>query len=336
MRSRGVAPGIRWTDEGGLLAVRSAPDESPRVVRYDVPSGAPSGAPGHSAESTRVTVVEAPATEGAVPEPEPVTWEGGEIGATSHGTALHGLLWRCVRDSASVPSSSRPLLVNLHGGPTDQAVADWWPRAAYFLDRGWNILTPNGRGSTGHGRSYTQALAGQWGVVDVVDVEAALRVAGPRGWGDPRRIALSGGSAGGFTALLVSAAVPDLVRATVVRYPVTDLEALAAATHRFEAHYTDSLVGTLPDAAEIYRDRSPMTRAGSIAVPLLILQGADDPAVPRPQTDAFVRAARESGVDVDYRVYDGEGHGFSDPATVVDELGRTEAFLARHVLSDPT
>ncbi len=352
LAGREIAPrwhrGIRWTDEGGLLAVRSAPDESPRVVRYDfpadvssdapsdVPSELPSDAPGDSAESTRITIVEAPAMEGAVPEPEPVTWEGEEKGATSHGTALHGLLWRCVRDSASVPSRSRPLLVHLHGGPTDQAVADWWPRAAYFLGRGWNILTPNGRGSTGHGRSYAQALAGQWGVVDVADVVAALRAVGTRGWGDPHRIALSGGSAGGFTALLVSAAVPDLVRATVVRYPVTDLEALAAATHRFEAHYTDSLVGTLPEAAEIYRDRSPMIRTGSIAVPLLVLQGADDPAVPRSQTDAFVRAARESGVDVDYRVYDGEGHGFSDPATVVDELGRTETFLARHVLSDPT
>lgn len=309
---------LRWSEEGGLLAVRSAPSVAPHVVRYEdvLPVDSP-------ARPVRPVVVASEPAAGGQSDPEPVSWEIGS-------DVAHGLLWW----AAGTHDSPRPLLVNLHGGPTDQAVADWWPRAAFWCERGWNVLTPNGRGSTGYGRDYTQALTGRWGDLDVTEAIAALQAAGPAGWGDPGRLVVSGGSAGGFTALRVAAGAPGLVAAGVVRYPVTDLEALAAATHRFEAHYTDTLVGPLPDTAATYRERSPLHRVKGLAsVPLLVFQGGDDPAVPQDQTDAFVEAARTSGADIDYEVYPDEAHGFSDPATIVDELTRTEAFLERHVLS---
>lgn len=311
---------LHWSEEGGLLAVRSAPSVAPHIVRYADPR--PVDSPDRAAPP--VVVASAPAV-GDQPGPEPVSWEVGTDMA-------HGLLWRATGGH----DTARPLLVNIHGGPTDQAVADWWSRAAFWCGRGWNVLTPNGRGSTGYGRAYTQALAGRWGELDVDDVVAVLRVAGPAGWGDPERVVVTGGSAGGFTALLVAASTPGLVAAVVVRYPVTDLEALAAGTHRFEAHYTDTLVGPLPECRDTYRERSPVRRVEGLAsVPVLVFQGGDDPAVPQAQTDAFVEAARAAGAEVEYRVYPGEGHGFSDPSTVVDELTRTEAFLDRHVPSSP-
>ena len=107
----------------------------------------------------------------------------------------------------------------------------------------------------------------------------------------------------------------------------------AATTHRFEARYFDSLVGPLPAAESVYRDRSPLTHAANVRTPMLILQGGDDPVVPKSQADNLVAALRRSGTEVEYRVYEGEGHGFSRPETIVDELDSTEVFLARHVLS---
>ncbi len=295
---------LHWSDQG-VIAVRSSPTEAPAV----------------SATLARTS----PATwrAGARPEPEPVTWPGED------GAEVHGLWWPPSEPSAGAP----PLLVHVHGGPTDQARADWWRRADFFRDRGWAVLTPNHRGSTGHGRAYAQALAGRWGELDVADVVAGIRVAPQRGWGDLDRIALVGGSAGGFTTLLACASRPGLVAAAAVRYPVTDLHALAAATHRFESRYNDTLVGALPDAATRWTERSPLAHAARIRTPLLVLRGDDDPVVPSDQVDALVAAVRAGGTRVEDHVYEGEGHGFRRPETVADELRRTEAFLARHVAS---
>jgi dipeptidyl aminopeptidase/acylaminoacyl peptidase len=141
-----------------------------------------------------------------------------------------------------------------------------------------------------------------------------------------------GGSAGGFTVLNVLASHPDLCAAGVDLYGVADLFSLAETTHRYEAHYLDSLVGPLPGAAARYRERSPVHRADAITAPLLILQGADDDVVPPAQSKAIAERLRTKGGEVELHLYDGEGHGWGRPETVVDELRRTEAFLRRHVL----
>jgi dipeptidyl aminopeptidase/acylaminoacyl peptidase len=130
----------------------------------------------------------------------------------------------------------------------------------------------------------------------------------------------------------VLASHPDLCAAGVDLYGVADLFTLAETTHRYEAHYLDSLVGPLPEAAARYRERSPVHRADAIGVPLLLLQGADDEVVPPAQSKAIADRLRARGGEVELHVYEGEGHGWSKPETLVDELQRTEAFLRRHVL----
>jgi dipeptidyl aminopeptidase/acylaminoacyl peptidase len=132
-------------------------------------------------------------------------------------------------------------------------------------------------------------------------------------------------------ALLVCARYPARVRAAVVAYPVTDLLDLAETTHRFESHYSDQLVGPLPEAADRYRARSPITVAAAVRTPLLVLQGEADPVVAPAQVDAFVDAVRRAGGSVEYHRYEGEGHGWSRPETVLDALERTESFLVRHL-----
>lgn len=238
-----------------------------------------------------------------LPEPEVVTV-----------SEVHGRLY--------APGADKPLLVWVHGGPTDQRRVEFDARLAYFLDRGWAVLFPDYRGSTGWGRAYAQALRGGWGKVDAEDVAAML--GGTATW-DPTRMALMGGSAGGLTVLRLLADHPGLFRAAVALYPVCDLVDLAESTHRYEAHYTHHLVGSHDEHVA----RSPLTYAERITDPLLLLHGTDDVVVPVSQTRKLVAAV---GGYVEHHEYEGEGHGWSKPATTEDELARISSFFDRFVL----
>ena len=244
---------------------------------------------------------------------------------------MPGRLFRPLEPVAGGPP---PLIAWVHGGPTDQWPVSFLPRIAYWQDRGWAVLVVDHRGSTGYGRAFQTALHGRWGEVDVGDVAGGLRAAGERGWGDRRRLVVMGGSAGGFTVLNVLARHPQLCAAGVDLYGVADLFSLAETTHRYEAHYLDSLVGPLPGAAGLYRERSPVHHADAITAPLLILQGSDDDVVPPAQSQAIADRVRARGGEVEIHLYEGERHGWGRPETVVDELRRTEAFLRRHVLRE--
>jgi dipeptidyl aminopeptidase/acylaminoacyl peptidase len=229
------------------------------------------------------------------------------------------------------PPEGRPrhgLIVWVHGGPTGQRRVAFDPRAAFFLDRGWSILHVDYRGSTGWGRAHQQALLGGWGEVDVDDIAAATVAAGA----DPTRTVAMGGSSGGMAVLLLLARHPTLFAAGIALYPVADLLDLAASTHRFEAHYTWSLIGPLPGAEALYRERSPLTHASRITAPLLLLHGSADEVVPVAQTEALADALRAAGRPVELHVYEGEGHGWRRSGTIADELQRAEAFLARRML----
>jgi dipeptidyl aminopeptidase/acylaminoacyl peptidase len=224
------------------------------------------------------------------------------------------------------------MIVWIHGGPTGQWPVTFNPRIAYFVDRGWAVLVPDHRGSTGHGRTYVQAMRGGWGEMDTADVAAGMRAAVERGWADVRRVAVMGGSAGGFTVLNLLAQHADLCAAGVDLFGVTDLLDLDETTHRFEAHYLHSIVGPLPEMAARYRERSPVNVVDRIRTPLLILQGGDDVVVPPAQSEAIAGRLRALGRTVEHHVYEGEGHGWVRPETVIDELERVESFLRRHVL----
>ncbi|HEY4610775.1 MAG TPA: prolyl oligopeptidase family serine peptidase, partial [Ilumatobacteraceae bacterium] len=218
------------------------------------------------------------------------------------GAVLHARIY--LADSAT-----DRLLCWLHGGPTDQWQVSFLPRLAYWRVQGWNVLVPDHRGSTGHGRAYQQALRGRWGEIDVGDTIDAIAHAHSRGWGSAVHTAVVGSSAGGFTALGAAAARPELMAAAIVAYPVTDLADLAERSHRFERHYTDTLVGPLPEAAALYADRSPLHFTERLArVPLLVMHGGSDPVVPVEQSRAFVERCRAAGGTVEYVEYEGEGH----------------------------
>lgn len=240
-----------------------------------------------------------------LPEPEALT-----VGP------VHGRLF--------APGPDKPLLVWVHGGPTDQRRVEFDARLAFFVDRGWAILFPDYRGSTGWGRAYTQALRGRWGAADADDVALMANATGLDLW-DRRRMALMGGSAGGLTVLRLLADNPGLFRAAVALYPVCDLVDLAASTHRYEAHSTRHLVGSHDEHVA----RSPLTYAARITDPLLLLHGTDDVVVPVGQTRKLAAAV---GGHVEHHEYEGEGHGWSKPATTEDELARISSFFDRFVL----
>jgi dipeptidyl aminopeptidase/acylaminoacyl peptidase len=224
------------------------------------------------------------------------------------------------------------MIVWIHGGPTGQTQVTWTSRLPFFLERGWAVLIPDHRGTTGHGRAYVQAMAGRWGELDVSDCAAGMRAAASNGWADARRMVPMGGSAGGFTVLNLLAHHPELCAAGVDLYGVTDLFDLDETTHRFEQHYLHSIVGPLPEAADRYRERSPVTVAERIESPLLTLQGDADKVVPVAQSRAIAQRLQTLGRTVELHEYEGEGHGWLRPETMVDELERIESFLRRHVL----
>jgi dipeptidyl aminopeptidase/acylaminoacyl peptidase len=205
-------------------------------------------------------------------------------------------------------------------------------RIAFWRSRGWHVLVPDHRGSTGHGRAYQQALRGRWGELDIADVVAATRWAQAVGLAGSEGTVVMGGSAGGFTALGAVARAPESFAAAVASYPVTDLLDMAERSHRFERHYTDSLVGPLPESQDLMRVRSPLSFAHLLVqTPLLVLHGEVDPVVPVDQSRVLVERVRATGGHAELHVYPGEGHGFRQRDHQLDEFHRVEGFLSRHV-----
>ena len=221
-----------------------------------------------------------------------------------------------------------PYVVFVHGGPTSNVggVAD--SRIAFLTSRGIGVLDVNYGGSTGYGRAYRERLRGQWGVVDVDDVAAAASGLAAAGRADAARLAIAGGSAGGWTVLaaLVGA---DVFGAGISRYGVGDARALAADTHDFESRYLDGLIGPLPEAEDVYLERSPLSRADRFRVPVLLLQGDEDEVVPPAQAEAIRDALVTGGIPHAYVLYEGEAHGFRKAETVVDALEKELAFLGQ-------
>lgn len=221
-----------------------------------------------------------------------------------------------------------PYVVFVHSGPTSHVggVADG--KIAYFTSRGIGVLDVNYGGSTGYGRAYRERLRGQWGVVDVDDVAAAAAGLVAEGRADARRLAIEGGSAGGWTVLAALVGT-DVFHAGISRYGVGDARALAADTHDFEARYLDGLIGPLPEAESVYIERSPLSRPDRFRVPLLLLQGAEDAVVPPTQAEAIRAALAARGVPHAYVLYEGEGHGFRRADTMVHALATELAFLGQ-------
>jgi dipeptidyl aminopeptidase/acylaminoacyl peptidase len=222
-----------------------------------------------------------------------------------------------------------PLLVKSHSGPTSMARTGLSLGIQFWTSRGWGVVDVNYGGSTGFGRAYRERLDGQWGVVDVADCAAAADTLVAQGLASAERVAIEGGSAGGFTTL-AALCFTSTFRAGASRYGVADLSSLAADTHRFEARYLDILVGPWPVAKTTYDARSPLQHAGRIRCPVIFFQGLEDLVVPPEQTERMAAALEANGVPVEVHLFADEGHGFRNGATQIQVLKATEAFFRRH------
>ncbi len=212
-----------------------------------------------------------------------------------------------------------PLLVKVHGGPTGSATPALDLRHQFWASCGIAILDLNHRGSTGYGRKFRHRLNSQWGVFDVADAVKGAAYLAEQGRVDGARLAISGGSAGGFT-VLAALAFHNTFTAGASYYGVSDLEALARDTHKFESRYLDQLIGPYPAARAVYRERSPIHAIDRLDTPLIVFQGLKDPVVPPEQSEMIVEALRQKNIPVAYLTFETESHGFRDARNIARSL----------------
>lgn len=248
---------------------------------------------------------------------------------TSDGKTAYALFYPPQNQDYTAPNGEKPpLIVKSHGGPTAAAGSSLNFRIQYWTSRGIAVLDVNYGGSTGYGREYRQRLDGQWGIVDVDDcVDGALYLV-EKGVVDGNRLAISGGSAGGYTTLC-ALTFRDTFKAGASHYGVSDLEALARDTHKFESRYLDRLIGKYPEQQQIYQERSPINFTERLASPVIFFQGLEDQVVPPNQTEAMVTALRVKGVPVAYLSFAGEQHGFRQAENIKRSLEGELYFYSR-------
>jgi dipeptidyl aminopeptidase/acylaminoacyl peptidase len=226
------------------------------------------------------------------------------------GLAVHALYYPPVNGDFIAPEAEKPpLIVQVHGGPTGKASPSLSLANQFWTSRGFAIVDVDYGGSAGYGRAYRQRLNGEWGIVDVEDVIAAVRFLSGQGRVDANRVAIHGGSAGGFT-VLAALSQSDVFGAGASFYGVADLGALARDTHKFESRYLDNLVGPYPADKAVYDERSPLNHLEGFSSPLIIFQGSEDPIVPPNQAHMILDALRKRQQPVAYLEFAGESHGF--------------------------
>ncbi len=303
--ARGVHGHLHWRGEH-LVAVRTGARTPTQVVSYRLGSGV-SAQSGVGTTRRVHQVGPVIAWDGIdLPEPElfatplPVT-EAEAVG--DQEAKLHARLYR-----AAGPVRSQAVVVWVHGGPTDQWQVTFMPRVAWLWSRGLDVLVVDPRGTTGHGRAYQQALRGRWGELDASDTAAMIRAYQAESGTQPERTLIAGSSSGGLTVLSVLRHHAELVAAGIAISPVSDLADLAERSHRFEAHYSLSLVGDLSDH-DRYRELSPVHHADQIAGPLMMIHGEEDPVVPADHSRTLAAEIAQSGGRVDLHLFAGEGHG---------------------------
>ena len=229
---------------------------------------------------------------------------------TENGLTAYGLFYPPANRDFSAPQGELPpLIVISHGGPTDSASTSLRYGIQYWTSRGFALLDVNYGGSSGYGRAYRMRLNKNWGIVDVADCCNGARWLAEQGRVDPARLAIRGGSAGGYTTL-AALVFMHLFSAGASHYGVSDLEALATDTHKFESHYLDSLIGPYPAMKDVYVARSPIHHLDRLVTPLILFQGDEDQVVPPAQSKLMFEAARDKGVPVAYLLFKGEQHGF--------------------------
>ena len=292
--------------DGHVTCIASAYDHEPIVIRFPV------------AAPTQVEVLRAPRDLGLAPghiaRPEPIAF------TTTGGATAHAWFYPPTNDEVDGPDDERPpLIVMSHGGPTAAAHTSFRAGIQFWTTRGFAVVDVDYGGSTGYGRAYRKRLELAWGVVDVDDCCAAARHLADHGRVDPARLAIRGGSAGGFTTLS-ALALHDLFAAGASMFGVADLGALARDTHKFESRYLDGLVGPWPEAEATYVERSPISHVDGFSAPLIVFQGLEDAVVPPNQSEMIVAALAAKGIPHAYLTFEGEQHGFRQASSIVRSL----------------
>ena len=278
----------------------ASPERETAVVVYDAEGGGTKVVRESSDE---------PVDPAYVSRPRPIEF------ATGDGEVAYGFYYPPTNPEFEAPEGELPpLIVESHGGPTSHATPALDAEFLYWTSRGIGVVDVNYRGSTGYGREYRNKLRGTWGVVDTEDcVNAALHMAA-EGEADRERLAIRGGSAGGY-AVLCALTFHDAFAAGASYYGVADAEALARDTHKFESRYLDLLIGPYPEQAEVYRERSPIKHVDQLRVPVILFQGLEDKIVPPNQAETMVAALKRNGVPHAYIAFEGEQHGFRKAET---------------------
>ena len=229
---------------------------------------------------------------------------------TEQGLTAHAFYYAPQnRDYIASPGERPPLLVISHGGPSGSTWTTLRLNIQYWTSRGIAVLDVNYGGSTGYGRAYRQRLNGEWGVVDLDDCVNGARYLVERGEVDGDQLAIRGGSAGGYTTLC-ALTFCDVFKVGASYYGVSDLEALAKETHKFESRYLDRLIGPYPERRDLYRERSPINFVERLSCPVIFFQGLEDKVVPPKQAEMMVEALRTKRLPVAYIAFEGEQHGF--------------------------
>lgn len=253
--------------------------------------------------------------------------------ATSGNDSIsHAYFYSPTNNELKPTNSERPpLIVMSHGGPTAMTDNGFKLAIQFWTTRGFAVADVNYRGSSGYGRAYRTSLNGQWGIYDVDDCIAAAEYLAEQGLVDGNRLAIRGGSAGGFTTLC-ALTFHDKFKVGMSRYGVADLESLAQDSHKFEIRYLDSMVGKLPEELATYKARSPSEHTDKLSCPILLLQGLDDKVVPPSQSEAMVKALKDKGLPYECIEFAGEGHGFRKPETIIRAFEAELAFYREYLL----
>ena len=245
---------------------------------------------------------------------------------TAAGRDVHAFYYPPVNPAVTAPAGERPpLLVLTHGGPTGASSDVLDSKVQFWTSRGFAVLDINYSGSTGYGRAYRERLNGQWGIADVTDAVGGAEAMVAAGKADPARLAIRGGSAGGYTTL-AALTFHQVFKAGASYYGISDLEVLQQDTHKFESRYNESLIGPYPAAREVYVARSPIHFTDRLSCPIILFQGLDDKVVPPNQSEMMAAALRKKGLKVKYVTFEGEQHGFRKAENIIRALEEELAF----------
>jgi dipeptidyl aminopeptidase/acylaminoacyl peptidase len=298
--------------EGFFLA--GSPTEPWSVVRFSLERGA--------TETLRRSR-EAPIAERYISCPETIEFP------TEGGLTAYGYFYPPLNPGFAAPEGERPpLLVMSHGGPTSATTTSQKYSIQYWTSRGIAVLDVNYGGSTGYGRAYRERLKGQWGIVDVDDCENGASYLVERGDVDGSRLAITGGSAGGYTTLR-ALTFRDTFKTGASYFGVSDLWALATDTHKFESQYLYALIGSDTGFAALCRERSPIHHTHRLDKPMILLQGLEDRVVPPSQAQLMYEAVRARELPVALIMFEGEQHGFRSAANQKRALEAELYFYSR-------